>query len=109
MTTISVDNPVVTLINVFTVAPDRQQELAEALSAATEKLFMTIDGFVSANIHTSLDGTRVVNYAQWASEQQHAQMQQLPEAREHMAEIMTIAESFDPRLFTVHGVHHRAD
>lgn len=28
-----------------------------------------IDGFVSANIHASLDGTRAVNYAQWRSEE----------------------------------------
>jgi hypothetical protein len=26
---------------------------------------MTVPGFISANLHTSLDGTRVINYAQW--------------------------------------------
>ncbi len=37
MTTISKDNEVVTLVNVFTVAPENQQRLVEMLIEATEK------------------------------------------------------------------------
>ena len=28
-----------------------------------------LSGFISTNIHQSLDGTRVVNYAQWRSQE----------------------------------------
>ena len=49
-----------TLINVFTVQPERARELADLLTAATEDVMQHIDGFISANIHLSTDGTRVV-------------------------------------------------
>ena len=64
MTKISVQSDVVTLINVFTVAPEDQQRLLDVLLEATESVISEMPGFVSANLHKSLDGTRVVNYAQ---------------------------------------------
>ena len=67
MTKIAVDNNVVTLINVFTVRPEQQQLLVDLLVEATEAVMKYQPGFVSANIHKSLDGTRVTNYAQWRS------------------------------------------
>ena len=54
MTTISKDNRVVTLVNVFTVAPENQQRLVEMLVEATEKTMKHVPGFVSANIHKSI-------------------------------------------------------
>src|SRR5215216_1642497 len=65
MVTITKDNDVVTLINVFTVAPEDQQRLVDILIDATQKVMRKQPGFVSANIHRSLDGTRVTNYAPW--------------------------------------------
>ncbi|WP_375510412.1 antibiotic biosynthesis monooxygenase family protein [uncultured Nostoc sp.] len=65
MTTISKDNQVITLINVFTVEPENQQRLVEMLVEATEKTLKHLPGFVSANIHKSSDGMRVTNYARW--------------------------------------------
>jgi hypothetical protein len=47
MTTISKDNRVVTLINVFTVEPENQQKLADMLVEATEK---TMKKFVRLRI-----------------------------------------------------------
>jgi 2'-5' RNA ligase len=66
-TTISVGASHLTLINVFTVAPQRQAELVEALDRATAEIFIHVPGFHSANIHASLDGTRVVNYGRTCS------------------------------------------
>jgi hypothetical protein len=65
MVTIAKDSEVVTLINVFTVAPEDQQRLVDVLVDATQAVMRKRPGFVSANIHRSLDGTRVANYAQW--------------------------------------------
>jgi Antibiotic biosynthesis monooxygenase len=62
---IRADAPVVTLINVFTVDPVDQQRLVEAWGRATDDVMRHLPGFVSANLHRSLDGTKVVNYAQW--------------------------------------------
>ena len=53
----------VTLINVFTVAPENQQRLVDVLVDATQAVMRKQPVFVSANIHKSLDGTQVTNYA----------------------------------------------
>src|ERR1700739_3228576 len=85
MTTIHEHAPLATLINVFTVAPERASELAEALRVATEETVRFVPGFVSANIHVSIDGTRVVNYAQWRSAEAYQAMLQNKTAQQHMA------------------------
>ena len=96
---------VVTQVNVFTVQPERARELADLLTAATEDVMQHIDGFVSANIHLSTDGTRVVNYAQWRSAEAMAAMRQDPTARQHMAQCADLADGFEPHLYTVESVH----
>ncbi len=101
MTEISVHGDVVTLINVFTVAPEDQDRLLEVLSEATEQVMNGMPGFVSTNLHESLDGTKVVNYAQWRSKEDFEAMLQNPEAAAHMGEAAGIAENFEPHLYEV--------
>ena len=62
-------------------------------------------GFMSANIHKSLDGTRVVNYAQWRSKEDFEAMRANPEAAPHMAKAAELAERFEPVLYEVVSVH----
>jgi heme-degrading monooxygenase HmoA len=100
MTTISENNKVVTLINVFTVEPENQQKLVDMLVEATQKTMKNIPGFISANIHKSADGVRVANYAQWRSEEDYAAMLKNPEALEHMNPITEIA-TFDAHTYEV--------
>jgi imidazolonepropionase-like amidohydrolase len=66
-----------------------------------------VPGFVSANIHVSTDGTRVVNYAQWETAGAYQAMLADPTAREHMAPAAALASSFDPHVYTVESVHGR--
>jgi heme-degrading monooxygenase HmoA len=101
MVTITKDNDVVTLINVFTVAPEDQQRLVDSLIDATQKVMRKQPGFVSANIHRSLDGTRVTNYAQWRSREVFEAVLQNQEAAEHMGEAARIAQRFEPHLYEV--------
>ena len=101
MVEIAKDNDVVTLINVFTVAPEDQQRLVDVLVEATQAVMRKQPGFVSANIHKSLDGTRVANYAQWRSKEAFEAMLRDREAAEHMGEAARIAESFEPHLYEV--------
>jgi antibiotic biosynthesis monooxygenase (ABM) superfamily enzyme len=63
MATIQVNTGAVTQINVFTVAPENQQALIDLLQEAAN-FASQVPGWISASIHRSLDGTRVVNYAQ---------------------------------------------
>lgn len=107
MTTIERHAPYATLINVFTVEPERAVELAALLDDATETVMRHVPGFISANIHVSTDGTRVVNYAQWESAEAMQAMLADPAAREHMAPAAVLASSFDPHLYTVESVHER--
>ena len=67
MITITEDGGVVTLINVFSCAPENQQHLIGAWIRATENTLGRLPGIISASLHRSKDGTRVVNYAQWKS------------------------------------------
>ena len=95
---------IMTLINVFTVAPDRQQSLVDMLDQATEKTMKHRPGFISASIHKSLDGQRVVNYAQWRSKEDFEAMQHDADAVEHMQAAARLAE-FDPIVCVVASSH----
>ncbi|HZE40167.1 MAG TPA: antibiotic biosynthesis monooxygenase family protein [Stackebrandtia sp.] len=106
-TTITTDAPIATLINVFTVRPDRQRELVDVLTHATEEVMRHLPGFVSANIHASTDGTRVVNYAQWRSTDDFQTMLDNPDAQVHMRQASALADRVEPHLHTVESVHHR--
>lgn len=105
-TTISAEDGNVTLITVYTCPDVRQHELVAALDKAIAEVLVHLPGFVSANVHASLDKTRVVNYAQWASIEAVDALQYHTEVQQHMAQVMSIAESADPRLFTVRAVYH---
>ena len=94
-TTISTENEVMTLINVFTVEPERQRQLVALLVEATDAVMTNMPGFISANIHRSADGTRVVNYAQWRSAADFAAMRSHPSAIPHLHEAGALAQ-FDP-------------
>ena len=69
MSIIIQNSPFCTMINVFTVTPERQQELVDLLVEATDQVMRKLPGFMSANIHKSVDGIRVINYAQWESKE----------------------------------------
>jgi quinol monooxygenase YgiN len=105
MSTITAHADHATLINVFTVQPERARELADLLTAATEEVMQHIDGFISANIHLSTDGTRVVNYAQWRNAEAMQAMRSNPAAQEHMTRCADLADGFEPHLYTVESVH----
>jgi quinol monooxygenase YgiN len=104
--TVTTGTEQVTLVNVFTVEPQRQDELVAALERATTTVFATVPGFISANLHVSLDGTRVVNYAQWASEAAYRAAMAQPDVREHVVASAALVESYDPTLVQVRAIHH---
>ncbi len=103
--TIRAGAPVVTLVNVFTVDPENQQRLIELWQRATDEVMRHLPGFISANIHRSLDGTKVVNYAQWESTDAFNAMLQNPEAGEYVRKLGEIGAPA-PVLCEVVSVHH---
>ena len=100
MTAIDKDNKLVTLINIFTVEPAKQQQLVDLLIQATETSMRQLSGFISANIHRSLDGTKVANYAQWRSVEDFQAMQKNPAAKPNTEQVAALAK-FEPGLYEV--------
>ncbi len=104
MTSISEGRGIVTLINVFTVAPENQQRLVDTLVRATDDVISGQPGHVSANIHKSLDCAKVANYAQWRGREEFEAIFENPEAREHMKEAEDLAR-VEPTLHEVSYTH----
>ena len=89
-----------TLINTFEVEPDQVAALTRILEDATDTM-RRMPGFISANLHVSRDRSRVVNYAQWASDGDMQAMLRSPEAQPHLKAAADVAKSFEPVLYTL--------
>jgi quinol monooxygenase YgiN len=100
MTTISKDNKILTLINVFTVDPVNQQKLLELLTLATENSVRKMQGFISSSLHRSIDGTKVTMYAQWQSVEDYQKMRNNPDASPYLSQALTIAK-FESGMYEV--------
>ena len=109
MSTITQNSRLLTMINVFSVAPERQQELVDLLVEATEQTVRVLPGFISANIHKSVDGIRVTNYAQWESKEAFENFLSNSGANAHFKIAEKIADQIDYHLYSVVHVSSRAD
>lgn len=103
--TIDPGSPCLTLINVYEVEPKKQAALAKALSESTENTIRHQPGFMSVCIHCSLDGKKIVNYAQWASKEHFEGFMKKPETQEQLKQFAGLATSVTPSLYTVEAVH----
>lgn len=88
----------ITLINVFTVDPANQQRLIDILTAATENSVNRAEGFISATLYRSLDGTKVTMYAQWRRLEDYEAMRRDPGPLPFLEEALSIA-TFDPGIY----------
>ncbi|KRV49606.1 antibiotic biosynthesis monooxygenase [Wenjunlia vitaminophila] len=95
---------VITLVNVYSVEPERQDELVDLLYRTADELMRHQPGFITAHIYRSMDGTRVTNYAQWRSMADFQAVQQLPEAAKYVKASAELGAS-DPHVYTVASVH----
>jgi hypothetical protein len=66
MTTIESGKGIITQINVFTVRSENVDPLVQILKEAANRV-KDRNGWLSINLHVSLDRTRVTNYAQCSS------------------------------------------
>lgn len=103
--TIAAEEPYLTLINLYEVEADKQADLARLLSKVTETTIRHEPGFVSVSVHCSLDGTKVVNYAQWISKEQFEAFMRKPETREQLKRFEALSKSVSPALYKVNSVH----
>jgi quinol monooxygenase YgiN len=86
MATLAVNNEVTTVIIIFSVEPERQQELVDAIAEFAETV-KEQPGFISANIHKSLNGLKVANYAQWQSQEDYEKFVNNKEVQQKAAKL----------------------
>lgn len=84
-----------TFINTFRCEPSNQEEVVRINVAIIEQVASTFPGFVSAAVHRSTNGTRVINYLQWESSEHLAAMQRSPEFQAIARRFAGLIE-FDP-------------
>ena len=99
-----------TLINIFTVTPQRQDAVVKSLRDFTEQHARFCSGFIGASVHASLDGHRVVNYVQWKTHDDLDVMMAGAPAKAHVAEVGALADCVEPAGYRVAfvGSHDRA-
>jgi quinol monooxygenase YgiN len=82
----------VTIVSTFTLHDPAQQEaLLELLRKNADGWLRDVPGFIGAALHTSIDHTRVINYAQWKDAGSVQAMLTHPEAKKHMTDVATLA------------------
>ena len=101
MSVIRAGDGAVAAINTFYVKPGKADVLLTTLIDATIRVIAHQPGFISANLHVSLDETRVINYAQWRSRNDYEMMRANPDVVPHMRRASELAERFDPILTEV--------
>ena len=67
-----------TFINTFRCRPANQAEVVQINVDIVEQVARTMPGFISASVHRSIDGTRVINYLQWETPEHLAALQASP-------------------------------
>lgn len=78
------ENPgLITLVVVFQVEPEEQDDLVNYL-VETAHQHSEYDGFVSCSVHQSTDGLRIVEYIQWRSMADLQAMVTSPAGQEHL-------------------------
>ena len=100
MVTLEPKTDVFTLVNVFAVTPETQQQVLDLLEQAGPTM-QALPGFVSSTLHKSYDGKQVVNYVQWRSRADFEAMQKNPQAVPHMQATAQLAQSYNPILCEV--------
>jgi quinol monooxygenase YgiN len=93
MNMIQKNRKTITLISIFTVEDSsNQQRLIELHKDFVKQTLNKHHGFISAYIHSSLDGTKVVSYTQWENRDAIEKILNDPKVIIHMNDIDQIAK-----------------
>jgi quinol monooxygenase YgiN len=96
----------VTVVNVFTVAEEDQAKLVSMLDEFAVTTMRQRPGFISTSVHASLDRSRVINYAQWETQDDLLAALSAPETQEALQAIVSLAAT-EPRLYEVAKVYEK--
>ncbi|SFO43067.1 Quinol monooxygenase YgiN [Mesorhizobium sp. NFR06] len=80
----------VTLINVFTAKPGKQQAMARTLAEGTRTFFSKQPGSISSSVVVGGDGSKVANISQWRSVDDIAAFRNDPRFADYMKTIIAL-------------------
>lgn len=91
----------ITLINVFSVTPEKQQSAADKVAEIYTTIVSQQPGFIAAKIHKSLDGTRVTAVARWESEAALDAMQHTSDFQKSIPQLKEDILGAEPHTYQV--------
>jgi len=103
------ESNIITMVNVLTPQEGKQGEVIQRLQAGMDETMRHQPGFISANVHKSLNSNHVVVYAQWKDQKSvDAATKLIMEGQApNMASVFTMAEpAFHP--YEVISIHPAA-
>lgn len=100
---ISIENNVLTLINIFRVEPCNQQKIIDFLIHASKNKVIYAKGFISSTLHRSLDGKKISVYTQWSSLEDYLNMKKDPGLSTYFEKAEKDAK-FDDTMYEVAAV-----
>jgi quinol monooxygenase YgiN len=103
--TANAKNPV-TLVNILSVEPQKQQELLDLLRQNTEAVIQALKGWIATDLIASSDGKRVVIHSQWDSAADIEAMRADPRMQAYFPRIKALA-SLDSTMGAVVMAHQR--
>ena len=103
-TIIGSDHEVFTVIFEFNVRPEQQHELGEKIEQLVHEIVSEQPGFVSAHLHLSTDGEKVLNYFQWESREAFDNFRANDEL---MGQIMPVVGPYGPQPRAYNIVYSR--
>jgi hypothetical protein len=83
---------VITLVNIFTVDPAKQQQLLDILVRTTVEFVSRTPGFISSTLDRSLDGSKATMYAHWRSIEDYQAMRRDPGPLSLFKEALALAK-----------------
>ena len=100
MSEISKSDGICTQITTVKLPPGKQDEVLNLMKERA-RFMATQPGFISVNLHRSMDGSHVVNYVQWQNAEQLAAAHHAPEFRKKWPRFGQIADEIEPCLYEV--------
>lgn len=101
MPNISQENRFVTQINTIKVDPKNQARLVELMTEQARNVMAKLPGFISITLHRSVDGERVVNYAQWQSKELLDAAHDTPEFKASLAKYQPLTIEGGPHIHDI--------
>ncbi|MEM9118007.1 MAG: antibiotic biosynthesis monooxygenase family protein [Cyanobacteria bacterium P01_F01_bin.56] len=100
MTQLDLENQLITVIVLFKVKLRQQMALIDQVKQLFD-IAKQQPGFVSANLHRSLDEVKVANYAQWENEAALEQFRQRPETQALWQQLQNLVDEADSHVYEI--------